>query len=118
MNYSPDKIPITEKIVCDVFDKYDLNGDLDKVIKSLKKLQKSAKDSGYINVRMEVSAGEEYGDVVWDLELWGKRLETDAEYQARLAAIEAELIAKEQETLLKEAAERQEYERLKQKFES
>lgn len=86
---------------------------IESIIEDLKKIQDehSSYDSLYIDV-------ESYGyDGAYELVLYGKRIESDSEYERRVAEIKKQ---REKQKALKEAKkekEYQEYIRLKEKFE-
>jgi hypothetical protein len=87
----------------DIDTRIDLDGPIDDVIVRLQNIQEKYKD--YAGVRIEADYGYE-GGYTYDLQ----RLETDEEYERRLAK-EAERVREREER------EKAEYERLKAKFE-
>ncbi len=102
------------------FDRYILEGSLDKVIESLQDLQTN--NSGWDNLSIDLSVeGDSYYGHSIDATLTRSRLETDEEYLLRIEKYK-ELLQKTSKNRtenkkLREQEEKELYEKLKKKFE-
>lgn len=89
-------------------------GNIDEIVERLIKVKNSYESQGFTNLQAIVEHSYDY----YDIDLYGERLETDAEYQKRLKIEARERDAKAYAKRKKEEKERREYERLKKKFET
>lgn len=102
----------TEKIIVrgtfKTLDASDLEGSIPEVISKLKELNKQSEDSGFKDINLWVE--EDYGHI--SITIDGDRLENDTQFNLRMHSLEME----RQSKIIKEAKERREYEKLKEKF--
>lgn len=100
----------------------DLEGSLDRAIKILQEEKESAAKRGYTNLILVADKEYDYDSSREALQLYGDRLETDAEYAARIKRSQkAKETAKTRAKKAKEeeqAAELELYLKLKKKFEA
>lgn len=92
-----------------------LSGEMESVIRNMMTMLNDAKSAGYSNIKISWNEGYSSDDIEWCI--FGDRLETDQEYNKRIAAEKRLAKSKKDEKLLEEQKERKEYERLKKKFE-
>lgn len=104
----PDRINIDR--VIDFFDPSKVEGNIDDSISYLRKFKKEATKKGYSNIRISSYSSYDYYEVI----AIGSNLENDAEYLYRLNVIRRAEIRRKK----KLERERDDYERLKKKFEN
>lgn len=93
----------------------DFYGYIDDVVSKLTQLKKEAETEGFSNLMIVVEASYYENSSEWSLR--GDRLETDKEYEKRLAIEKKITEDKKKEKLRRDENDRKEYERLKKKFE-
>jgi len=89
--------------------RYDLDSTLDSAISKLQEHKRIHEADGFTDLEIDISPYDEYGSASVDVELYGFRMETNAEVEKR--------DAQEKATLRQaEANARRQYEALKAKF--